>query len=482
MKSARQLFVGIVLLLMVSAYSSISAATLPPGFTETLVASGISNPTAMAFAPDGRIFVCQQNGQLRVIRNDALLPTPFLTVTVSSVGERGLLGIAFDPDFMTNGYVYVYYTATTPMIHNRVSRFTATFTQPGQPGDTAVPGSEVAILDLDNLSATNHNGGAMHFGLDGKLYIATGENAVPSNAQTLANLLGKMLRINSDGTIPTDNPFYNTASGRNRAIWALGLRNPYTFAFQPGTGRMFINDVGQGTWEEINDGIAGANYGWPNCEGACVPPIPSFRDPIYQYPNDGSTCAITGGTFYNPSVSQFPSEYIGTYFFADFCAGFIKRLNPSGGSVSDFATGAPLPVDLQVGLEGSLYYLARGGGGAVYRIQYTGGQPTDPVVVTLSRDASGNLVATVRLTNPTTETINNVVVTQVRASTLDESQFVDGVPVPQSFGSVAPGQTVTAVVTFPGTSGVPPGFTGLVRVVGTYQGGIFNEVRQVVTP
>ena len=123
------------------------------------------------------------------------------------------------------------------------------------------------ILELNNLGATNHNGGAIHFGPDGKLYAAVGENANGSNAQTLSNLLGKMLRLNADGSIPSDNPFFNVATGNNRMIWALGLRNPFTFDFQPGTGRMFINDVGEVSWEEINDGIPGSNYGWPSAEG-----------------------------------------------------------------------------------------------------------------------------------------------------------------------------------------------------------------------
>src|SRR5881398_3050993 len=238
------------------------AANLPTGFTEAQVGGNLSgSPTAMAFAPDGRLFVCQQGGQLRVIKNGVLLSTPFVSLTVDSSGERGLLGIAFDPNFTTNHYLYVYYTVATSPIHNRVSRFTAA-------GDTATPGSEAVILELNNLSsATNHNGGAIHFGPDGKLYISVGENANGANSQTLTNLLGKLLRINPDGTIPSDNPFFNTATGVNRAIWALGLRNPYTFAFQPGTGRMLINDVGQNTWEEINDGIAGSNYGWDICEG-----------------------------------------------------------------------------------------------------------------------------------------------------------------------------------------------------------------------
>src|SRR5689334_3487711 len=215
----------------------------------------------MELAPDGRIFVCQQTGSLRVIKNGALLSTPFLTLNVDSNGERGLLGIAFDPNFASNNFLYVYYTVPSTPRHNRVSRFTAN-------GDVVANGSEVPILDLDNLStATNHNGGAIHFGPDGKLYVAVGENANGANAQTLSNRLGKMLRINSDGSIPGDNPFFNTATVLNRSIWALGLRNPFTFAFQPGTGRMFINDVGQNTWEEINDGMAGSNYGWPTTEG-----------------------------------------------------------------------------------------------------------------------------------------------------------------------------------------------------------------------
>ena len=223
--------IGLLLVLWLSMLAGPQAqpATLPAGFSATLVASGLASPTAMQFAPDGRLFVAEQGGRLRVIKDGALLPTPFLTVTVSSVGERGLLGVAFDPAFSTNHYVYVYYTATSPAIHNRISRFTAN-------GDVAVAGSELILLELDNLSsATNHNGGALAFGSDGKLYAAVGENANGANAQSFTNLHGKMLRLNTDGTIPADNPFLGTTSGKNRAIYALGLRNPFTFAFHPST-------------------------------------------------------------------------------------------------------------------------------------------------------------------------------------------------------------------------------------------------------
>jgi len=361
--------------LLFSATIRARAATVPAGFTDTMVASNLTSATAMAIAPDGRIFVCLQGGTLRVVKNGALLPTPFLSVTVDASGERGLLGVAFDPNFASNNFVYVYYTATTPAIHNRVSRFTAN-------GDVAVAGSETVLLDLDNLSgATNHNGGAMHFGLDGKLYIAVGENANPANAQTLANLHGKMLRLNPDGAIPTDNPFFNTATGKNRAIWALGLRNPYTFAIQPGTGRMFINDVGQNAFEEVNDGIAGSNYGWPTCEGqTCGSAAPAnYRAPLFIYGHSGAAptgCAITGGAFYNPVTQQFPNDYAGKYFFADFCTSFIRTLDPASPAASTgFATGASFPVDLQVSDDGSLYYLQRGGNnGELRRIQYPAGQ------------------------------------------------------------------------------------------------------------
>ena len=365
----RSLVVSLVLTSNLVLTAPAAASTVPAGFTDTIVASGMPNPTAMAFAPDGRLFVAQQGGALRVIKNGSLLATPFLTVTVSSSGERGLLGVAFDPDFTINRYVYVYYTATTPAIHNRVSRFTAN-------GDVAVPGSETVILDLPNLSATNHNGGAIHFGPDGKLYVAVGENAVSSNSQTLANTLGKLLRINRDGSIPTDNPFYGSTSGINRSIWATGLRNPFTFAFQSSTGRLFINDVGAGTWEEINDGIAGSNYGWPASEGPTS--TPGQRGPVFAYghgngPVDG--CAIAGGAFYNPVAVQFPASYVGSYFFADLCANSIYRIDPANGyAISTFATGIDSPVDLQVGPDGNLYYLARGSGGVVGRIAY----PTSP--------------------------------------------------------------------------------------------------------
>ena len=364
------------LVFLVSVLSSFTyAATLPAGFTETAI-SGLSNPTAMQIAPDGRIFICQQGGSLRVVKNGALLPAPFITLNVDPVGERGLLGIAFDPNFATNRFLYLYYTVPSTPRHNRVSRFTAN-------GDVVVPGSEVIILELDNLTAaSNHNGGAIHFGPDGKLYVAVGENATASNAQTLSNRLGKVLRINSDGSIPTDNPFFNIATGANRSIWALGLRNPFTFAFQPGTGRLFINDVGASAWEEINDGIAGSNYGWPATEG--ITTNPSFRSPLFAYAHGGTSttgCAIAGGAFYNPTTVRFPPNFAGKYFFADLCSGWIRVFDPVTRTATDFASGILSPVDLKVSNDGSLYYIARGSN-ALFRVQFNSVSTEPPILFT----------------------------------------------------------------------------------------------------
>jgi glucose/arabinose dehydrogenase len=348
--------------------SAAHSATLPSGFAETRVATGLASPTAMSFAPDGRLFVCEQGGKLRVIKNGALLSQPFITLSVDSSGERGLLGVAFDPNFATNGFVYIYYTTSASPVHNRVSRFTASASNP----DVVAAGSEVQLLNLPNLSsATNHNGGAIHFGTDGKLYIAVGENANSANSPSLSTTLGKFLRINADGSIPSDNPFVGQTSGINQAIWARGLRNPFNFAIDRSNGRIHLNDVGQDSWEEVNQGVAGSNYGWPQTEGNNPSGVAGVRYPIHTYQNAGTNCAITGAAFYRPVTANFPAEYAGRYFFGDFCGGFIRMLSPPAYSTSaGFATGIDSLVDIQVAADGSLYYLARGGG-EVFRVRFT---------------------------------------------------------------------------------------------------------------
>ncbi len=328
---------------------------LPPGFGRSVVASGFGSlPTSIAFAPDGRIFITTQGGDVLVVKDGALLPTPFVGVDAVNEGERGLLGIALDPAFTSNHFVYVYYTTLDGGVHNRISRFTAN-------GDVAFPGSEFVIADLPPLSdARRHNGGAMHFGPDGKLYVAVGDDGLGTNAQSLNTVFGKILRLNRDGAIPVDNPFPGTL-GLNRAIWAMGLRNPYTFAFQPGTGRMHINDVGQETWEEVNLGRPGANYGWPATEGNTGNPM--YDPPILAVRHSASptlfeSFAVVGGAFYDPPVNMFGADYAGDYFFADYVFGWIYRMDlDADDAVYAFAQLGESITGLGVGPDGALYVL-----------------------------------------------------------------------------------------------------------------------------
>ncbi|HVK15153.1 MAG TPA: PQQ-dependent sugar dehydrogenase [Gemmataceae bacterium] len=384
----------------------IAPTVLPTGFSEFVLAGGLTAPTGMAVAPDGRLFVTEQAGSLRVVRDGALLPTPFVSLITDPTGERGLLGVALDPNFAQNQFVYVYYTvpaAAGRAPFNRVSRFTAS-------GDAAVAGSETVLLELEPLSATNHNGGAIRFGPDGKLYVAVGENAIGVNSQTLTNRLGKVLRINPDGTIPADNPtafagIPGTPQGANRAIWAAGLRNPFSFAFQPGTGRMFVHDVGQLSFEEVNEGGAGRNYGWPATEGDFDPAaFPNFTRPLYAYPRFGDPLfrgtAITGGTFYNPATLSFPAEFVGDYFFTDLTGGWIDRIDLDAGRVTNFASDltGDFPVALAVEADGDLLYLARGfgaGQGAIYRIAFAGGVGPGESLIAAGPGAGGAAVVTV---------------------------------------------------------------------------------------
>lgn len=329
---------------------------LPDGFFAVRVAGDLTGAVGMSIASDGRVFICEQTGTLRVVKRDVLLPLPFLSVKVDSLWERGLIGVALDPLFPERPYVYVNYIPPDPYPHHRISRFTAK-------GDVAEPGSEVVLLEGDDQTKlggsvpAGHQGGAIRFGKDGKLYIGIGEQTAGAPAQRLDTFQGKILRINPDGSIPEDNPFYTKTVGKYRAIWALGLRNPFCIAVQPVTGRLFINDVGGSLFEEINEGEPGANYGWPEAEGPST--HPGFRNPIHFYSHGVGRC-ITGGAFYDPITSRFPSTYIGKYFFMDYEDHWIRTLDPDHPKTSTlFAMRFKRAVDLAVAPEGSLYVLDR---------------------------------------------------------------------------------------------------------------------------
>ena len=378
--------------------SGAPAAELPPGFSETEIAIGL-NPTTMTFAPDGRLFLCEKQGLVRVIDGDKLLDLPFLDISgkVDAWNERGLLSICFDPKFLSNGWIYVYYThnrdprdSSHRSSNNRVSRFTAQ-------GNVALPNSEKVLLEIDDLSKTGwHNGGGLAFGEDGKLYISTGENADAPNAQNDSNLLGKLLRINKDGSIPTDNPHYRKLKGKNRTIIALGLRNPYSIAAQPGSGLLYLSEVGA-NYEQIehydsNGKPEAVNFGWPDVDG---PPrdqkLPSgYQPPAHPYDHGkGRGTALCGGDFYQPSerdAGTFPASYIGKFFFSDY-GGWIRYIDPAKPEIAhDFATGINRPIDIATAPDGALWYIERAGipggsddansasdDGSLWRVQWDGG-------------------------------------------------------------------------------------------------------------
>ncbi|MDB5102945.1 MAG: carbohydrate-binding protein [Fibrobacteres bacterium] len=365
----------LTLVLAASTALDSGAAITASGFVESKVASGFDRPTQMEASPDGRLFILQQGGAIRIFKNNALLTAPFMTLAnVFSTQDYGLLGIAFDPAFPSNNFVYLYYAVAGNPTYTRISRVTAA-------GDLVQAGSEVLLFQLDNFTGTTHQGGALHFGKDGKLYVFTGTpNSNLDDAQNLSSTYGKVLRINSDGTIPSDNPWFNVSAGRYRAIYARGLRNPFTSAVQSTGGRIFINDNGQDSWEEINELQSGANYGWPAMEGNTGTPPAGNKAPFYAYSHlgpTGNSGSIVAAAFYNPAVANFPSPYIGKYFYADHVLGEIRYLDPDAANPSPatFATGLDHPLDIKVAGDGRLYYLVRGNGSdpnltGLYRVQY----------------------------------------------------------------------------------------------------------------
>jgi glucose/arabinose dehydrogenase len=306
------------------------------------VATGLQRPLYLtAPANDGRLFIVEQPGRIRIVKDGQLLPQPFLDISsrVSSGGERGLLGLAFHPSYADNGVFFVNYTDNSG--DTRVERYTR-----GDNPDVADPGSGALVLAVDQPFG-NHNGGQVLFGPDGMLYIPLGDGGSggdpQNNAQTLSTLLGKLLRIDVNSgnpyAIPPDNPFIGQAGARPE-IWAYGLRNPWRTSFDRGSNLFFIADVGQNRHEEINAvdrTIAGLNYGWRIMEGSsCYNASSCDRSgltmPIHTYPTSGGNCAVTGGYVYRgPSIP----EIAGHYFFTDHCAGGLRSLRFAEGNAQD---------------------------------------------------------------------------------------------------------------------------------------------------
>lgn len=301
--------------------------------------TGLTSPVEITNANDSRLFIVQQNGMIRIIQpNGTVNPNNFLNISskVFFNGERGLLGLAFHPQYSANGYFFVYYNNTAGNIV--LARYSVDPTNP----DIADPNSEKILLTITKPFA-NHNGGSIHFAPDGKLWAVTGDGGSSgdpnNNAQNKNSLLGKMLRIDVNATdptpynIPSDNPFAGAGVDGADEIWAYGLRNAWKFSFDLTTGNVMIADVGQGAIEEINKmpiTQAGINYGWRCYEGnstyntAGCPAQSSMTFPVAVYDHSGGKCSITGGYVYRGS--QYPSLQ-GKYFFADYCSNQIGILN-----------------------------------------------------------------------------------------------------------------------------------------------------------
>lgn len=364
-------------------------AEVPAGFTEEVLATDLNAATAMAPLPDGRIFIADQTGQLLLWKDGHVLDPPALTLHVTDYWERGLIGVTLHPDFPHTPQIFVLYVTDRPFVHHVLSRFTMN-------GDVVDPASEVILFEGDDQAKlaghqpAGHQGGPIRFGTDGKLYVGLGEQTARDPSQRLDTLQGKILRLNPDGSIPEDNPFYIRTSGKYRAIWAYGIRNPFGLAFQPETGRCFVTDVGESSWEEVDEIFKGANYGWPLAEGMST--NSAFRNPLYTYPPVIGR-SIVGAAFYprtsKPDVKSnfFPQKWRGKFFFADWAAHWVKALDPDApAKVVTFARGLNAPVAVDVAPDGSLLVLNRGtiwrdnkswqaNTGSLVRIRYTGVSP-----------------------------------------------------------------------------------------------------------
>ena len=376
-------FFGIVLFSVCSVFSVVcSAVEVPPGFIAETIATNLNAATAIAPAADGRIFLADQTGKLLVWRNGRVLDTPALTLHVTDYWERGLIGLALDPDFPRAPHLYLLCVTDRPFVHHVLSRFTIQ-------GDVIDPASEKILLEGDDQAKlgggvqAGHQGGTLRFGSDGKLYVSLGEQTAGEPSQNLDTLQGKILRLNADGSIPGDNPFFTQAIGKYRAIFARGVRNSFGLAAQPKAdgGRMFFTDVGGSAFEEVNELRPGANYGWPRAEGFST--NAAFTNPLHAYsPMIGQS--IVGGVFL-PRTDDWPEKWRGKFLFADFMKHWVRALDPDApAKVITFAKGFNGPVATELAPDGSLLVLNRGAvwrdpkkfvanAGSLVRIRYVGG-------------------------------------------------------------------------------------------------------------
>jgi len=397
------------------------------GFTaETVVTLGAFKPVGVTWTPDGRMLVWQRDGVVRVVKGGGLLAAPFVDIRgqVNQYQDRGLLGLAVDPQFATNGAVYLLYTVEAGGNSNdpgpKTARLSRVVVDPGNP-DVALAGSEEVILDNLPSQGWSHTVGTVRFLADETLVFSIGDGAsfnfvdpLAWRAQDLSSYAGKVIRVNRDGSAPADNPYYEAGapdSVRSR-VWAYGLRNPYRFGLHPATGEVYVGDVGWHTWEEFNRvSPPGRNFGWPCYEGVGAQPeyqallggqcqgLGELTAPLYTYDRAQGSAAI-GGVIYGGA--RYPEGYYGTWFVGDYTARTIRRIGLNGAgnfqSIVGFATGVEGPVALEEGPDGLVYVVEFntgrvvriGYGGPVARITATPGAGYAPLAVTFSSGGSSS--------------------------------------------------------------------------------------------
>lgn len=346
------------------------AEALPPAdFDKIKVVDGLERPTAFRFVSNGDIYIGEQSGKIKILRNGSLLPTPLISLSTLSDYERGLWGLEIDPNFSTNGYIYVSYTSSTDNL-DRLSRFKVT-------NDVADPLSELIFHpSRDPISNTFHHGNDVRVGPDEKTWWVVGDNMNINNPQSTNSLHGKVNRFDPDGSHSNDNPWYGLPNTEH-AVWAIGLHNPFRFIYLP-NGKPLVTDSGS-QWEEFNIIEKAGNYGWPLYEGDCG--SCGFINPVFAYQHsadpekDGQA---SGLALY--SGSTFPVDYHDAIFYGDLEQNFIRYLKFDSSfqtvlSSGDFDMDANSPVDLHTGVDGNLYYLSLGEG-ALYKIIPSGGNRT----------------------------------------------------------------------------------------------------------
>lgn len=397
-RAPRALFAAASLSLLLLAASSIAGTSLlPTGFTDTRLAGTLSNPIALALVPDAAapapriLFAEQRTARLRLLIGQTVTTVGTVPSVQSAEGERGLLGVTVDPGFPSRPYVYVHATDNRSGRNVVISRFTLT-------GDLTYSGNGALAFDaasrydlLDDLpdNASNHNGGTVRFGPDGRLYVSIGDDAVSCNAQLLTVLAGKILRLDVSRLpsgpggpapyallIPPGNPYATNPDSGARLVWVSGLRNPFRFHIDAGTGDLHVADVGEGTWEELTRFSAGGqNGGWPWREGpvafgSCSGSQPASIAPIASYNHSEGVSIISAGVYRRPAsgTERFPADYEGDSFYLDYYSGLMRRLTGSGSTwtPAPAAPGQPNSTDWAAGMNNVSDVLALPDGTLLY--------------------------------------------------------------------------------------------------------------------